>query len=78
MDAVQSRVGELTTVGSSGGAALQECPSSLELDPKKTPWCAVFPLFGRLRRDTSVEHMSGVRFDTALRKSMGWDWIWLG
>lgn len=60
MDAVQSRVGELTTVGSGGGAGLQECPSSLELEPEKTPWSTVFPLFGRLRRDASVEHMAGV------------------
>lgn len=61
VDAVQSRVGELTIVGSGGGAALLECPSSLELDPEKTPWSTVFPLFGRLRRDASVEHMAGVR-----------------
>lgn len=59
VDAVQSRVGALTTAG--GGAGLPECPLSLELDPEKTPWSTVFPLFGRLRRDASVEHMAGVR-----------------
>lgn len=58
---MQSRVGALTTVGSGGGAGLLECPESLELDPEKTPWSTVFPLFGRLRRDASVEHLKGVR-----------------
>lgn len=48
-------------VGGGGSAGLQKCPLSLELDPEKTPWSTVFPLFGRLRRDASVEHMAGVR-----------------
>lgn len=47
--------------GKGGGAGFQDCPLSLELDAEKTPWAAVFPLFGRLRRDASVEHMAGVR-----------------
>lgn len=49
-------------MGGGGGAGLQECPLSLELDPEKTPWSTVFPLFGRLRRDASVEHMAGVSY----------------
>lgn len=57
---MQGRVAALSTAGGGGGAGLQVCPSSLELDPEKTPWSAVFPLFGRLRRDASVEHMAGV------------------
>ena len=61
MDSVQDSVKALTVAGSGGaGAALQMCPLSLELDPEKTPWSTVFPLFGRLRRDASVEHMAGV------------------
>lgn len=47
-------------VGKGGGAGFQDCPLSLELNPEKTPWSAVFPLFGRLRRDAAVEHMAGV------------------
>lgn len=55
-------------VGGGGSAGLQKCPLSLELDPEKTPWSTVFPLFGRLRRDASVEHMAGVR------KRFGVEW----
>lgn len=47
--------------GTGGGAGLQECPTSLEIEPGKTPWAGVFPLLGRLRRDASVEHLAGVR-----------------
>lgn len=71
---MQSRVKALTTVGSGGGAGLLECPSSLELNPDKTPWSAVFPLFGRLRRDASVEHMAGVSEFFVLQATtvLGW------
>lgn len=62
VDNVQERVGALSMAGAGGGAGLQVCPASLELDPAKTPWSTVFPLFGRLRRDASVEHMAGVSY----------------
>ena len=78
MDAVQSRVGSLTTVGGGGGAVLQECPLSLELDPEKTPWSTVFPLFGRLRRDASVEHMAGVSCQGFFPGLAVWDGIGRG
>lgn len=57
---MQERVEALSIVGSGGGSGFQICPLSLELDAEKTPWSSVFPLFGRLRRDASVDHMAGV------------------
>lgn len=61
VDSVQRKIQALSVAGKGGGAGFRECPTSLELDPEKTPWAAVFPLFGRLRRDASVDHLAGVR-----------------
>lgn len=61
VDSVQRKIQALSATGKGGGAGFKECPTSLELNPEKTPWSAVFPLFGRLRRDTSVDHLAGVR-----------------
>lgn len=60
LDGIQKRVEALSMGGTGGGAGLQECPTSLEIEPGKTPWAGVFPLLGRLRRDASVEHLAGV------------------
>lgn len=60
LDDIQKRVEALSMGGTGGGAGLQECPTSLEIEPRKTPWAGVFPLLGRLRRDASVEHLAGV------------------
>lgn len=61
VDGVQKKVAACSLAGQGAGAGLPECPRSLELEPTKTPWSTVFPLFGRLRRDASVEHLAGVR-----------------
>lgn len=67
IESVQNKVEAFSVARKGGGAGFQDCPSSLELNPEKTPWSAVFPLFGRLRRDASVEHMAGVSKDVAIQ-----------
>lgn len=60
VDSVQRKLEALSLAGKGGGGGFPECPLSLELTPEKTAWSTVFPLFGRLRRDASVEHLAGV------------------